>query len=270
MGEHDWADALLGRWGCSWIPVSTGESSDLVYRRDDRLAYAKLAPSTRSIDLAGERDRLTWLDVQAIACPKVIDWQEAEEGACLVMSAIPGIAAVELSAPELLKAWPSMARQLGALHELAVDQCPFNRGLSLMFERAVSVVTRNEVNPDFLPDEDKDTPGSELLARIASEVPARRDQEDADRVVCHGDPCMPNFVVDPQTLQCTGVIDLGRLGTADRYADLALIIANAAETWTTREQSEQAGAILFNTLGIEAPDRERLTFYLRLDPLTWG
>ncbi|EFD4948213.1 TPA: APH(3'') family aminoglycoside O-phosphotransferase, partial [Acinetobacter baumannii] len=26
----------------------------------------------------------------------------------------------------------------------------------------------------------------------------------------------------------------------------------------------------FNVLGIEAPDRERLAFYLRLDPLTWG
>ncbi|WP_436977121.1 phosphotransferase, partial [Shigella flexneri] len=30
-------------------------------------------------------------------------------------------------------------------------------------------------------------------------------------VVCHGDPCMPNFMVDPKTLQCTGLIDLGRL-----------------------------------------------------------
>ncbi|MFW8068521.1 hypothetical protein, partial [Klebsiella pneumoniae] len=25
-----------------------------------------------------------------------------------------------------------------------------------------------------------------------------------------------------------------------------------------------------NVLGIEAPDRERLAFCLRLDPLTWG
>ena len=69
---------------------------------------------------------------------------------------------------------------------------------------------------------------------------------------------MPNFMVDPKTLQCTGLIDLGRLGTADRYADLALMIA------------ERAFAVLFNVLGIEAPDRERLAFYLRLDPLTWG
>lgn len=42
---------------------------------------------------------------------------------------------------------------------------------------------------------------------------------------------MPNFMVDPKTLQCTGLIDLGRLGTADRYADLALMIANAEENW---------------------------------------
>ncbi|MFY8402409.1 phosphotransferase, partial [Pseudomonas aeruginosa] len=88
--------------------------------------------------------------------------------------------------------------------------------------------------------------------------------------VCHGDPCMPNFMVDPKTLQCTGLIDLGRLGTADRYADLALMIANAEENWAAPDEAERAFAVLFNVLGIEAPDRERLAFYLRLDPLTWG
>ncbi|MCJ9942561.1 hypothetical protein MA648_23200, partial [Salmonella enterica subsp. enterica serovar Kentucky] len=71
-------------------------------------------------------------------------------------------------------------------------------------------------------------------------------------------------------LQCTGLIDLGRLGTADRYADLALMIANAEENWAAPDEAERAFAVLFNVLGIEAPDRERLAFYLRLDPLTWG
>src|SRR5690606_7279184 len=80
----------------------------------------------------------------------------------------------------------------------------------------------------------------------------------------------PNFMVDPKTLQCTGLIDLGRLGTADRYADLALMIANAEENWAAPDEAERAFAVLFNVLGIEAPDRERLAFYLRLDPLTWG
>lgn len=81
---------------------------------------------------------------------------------------------------------------------------------------------------------------------------------------------MPNFMVDPRTLRCTGLIDLGRLGTADRYADLALMTANARETWETAEQERCAWAMLFDTLGIADPDSPRLDFYLRLDPLTWG
>ena len=265
----DWTYALLDRRRFDWIPVRTGESGDLVYRREDGLAYAKMAPAERSAALAGERDRLTWLSGRSVASPEVVDWREVEDGACLVMSAVSGIPANELSGFDLLKAWPSMARQIAVLHELAADQCPFDRGLSLMFDRAANAVRHNAVNPDFLPEEDKNTPADQLLARIASELPTRLNQEMVDRVVCHGDACMPNFMVDPESLQCTGLVDLGRLGTADRYVDLALMVANASESWTSQEQAEQAFAILFDILGIATPDRERLAFYLRLDPLTW-
>jgi streptomycin 3"-kinase len=124
--------------------------------------------------------------------------------------------------------------------------------------------------PDFLPVEDKKETQQELLAGVEQELTPRLDQESADMAVSHGDPCMPNFIVDPRSLQCAGVIDLGRLGTADRYSDLALMVANAEESWTTLHEAERAFAILFDILGINAPDRERLAFYLRLDPLTWG
>lgn len=132
------------------------------------------------------------------------------------------------------------------------------------------MVSRNAVNLDFLPDEDKNRPQHELLARLERELPVRLEQESADTVVCHGDPCMPNFVVDPHSLQCARLIDLGRLGTADRYADLALMIANAGEIWPASHEAERAFVVLFDILRITAPDRERLAFYLRLDPLTWG
>lgn len=79
-----------------------------------------------------------------------------------------------------------------------------------------------------------------------------------DMVVCHGDPCMPNFMVDPKTLQCTGLIDLGRLGTADRYADLALMIANAEENWAAPDEAERAFAVLFNVLGSKPPTANAL------------
>lgn len=180
-----------------------------------------------------------------MACPEVINWQEEQEGACLVITAIPGVPAADLSGADLLKAWPSMGQQLGAVHSLSVDQCPFERRLSRMFGRAVDVVSRNAVNPDFLPDEDKSTPQLDLLARVERELPVRLDQERTDMVVCHGDPCMPNFMVDPKTLQCTGLIDLGRLGTADRYADLALMIANAEENWQ-RQMKQSAPSLSYS------------------------
>src|SRR3546814_16509536 len=68
----------------------------------------------------------------------------------------------------------SIVRLIGALHELASDGCPFDRGLSVMFDRAADVVGRNAINPDFLPDEDKHTPADQLLARIAGDLPDRK------------------------------------------------------------------------------------------------
>lgn len=262
--------ALLAHTSRDWTRVKTGESGDLVYRREDGLAYAKIASSARSVDLAGERNRLLWLQGRGIAVPEVIDWREAGDRTCLIMTAIPGVPAVDLGGDALLKAWPSMVRQLKSLHEQPIDQCPFDRSLSLMATKAADVVSRDAVNPDFLPPEDRGRSARELLDRVERDLPVRLAQESVDRVLCHGDACMPNFMVDPHSLQCAGLIDLGRVGKADRYVDLSLMIANAEESWSTLEQGQRAFSILFETLEIEQPDRERLAFYLRLDPLTWG
>ncbi len=184
---------FFGESHSDWLPVRGGESGDFVFRRGDGHAFAKIAPASRRGELAGERDRLIWLKGRGVACPEVINWQEEQEGACLVITAIPGVPAADLSGADLLKAWPSMGQQLGAVHSLSVDQCPFERRLSRMFGRAVDVVSRNAVNPDFLPDEDKSTPQLDLLARVERELPVRLDQERTDMVVCHGDPCMPEL-----------------------------------------------------------------------------
>lgn len=265
----DWTKTLLDI-EAGWSPVHEGESGDRVFRSPDSRSYAKLAAGPRAQELAGERDRLGWLAGRGLACPALEDWRDNEHGACLVMSAVPGVPAATLAGADLLRAWPSMAEQLAAMHALPVEDCPFEKSLSGMFARAADVVARNAVNPDFLPDEDQDKPGHILLARVETELSQRLAQERTDRVVCHGDPCLPNFMVDPQTLRCTGLIDLGRLGTADRHADLTLMLANASESWTTQAQAQEAFDTLFSIQKIEAPDRGRLAFYLRLDPLTWG
>ena len=66
------------------------------------------------------------------------------------------------------------------------------------------------------------------MEQIEAELPVRLAQERAS-VVCHGDLCLPNILVNPDIGQVTGLIDLGRLGTADPYGDIALLLATARE-----------------------------------------
>lgn len=134
---------------------------------------------------------------------------------------------------------------------------------------ARDVVARDAVNAEFLPVDQQGTPATELLGCLTRQIPQRREQEAADTVVCHGDLCLPDIILDPQTLDVSGFVDLGRLGLADRYADLALLLADARETWTGEEQARAADTAFAERYGIDL-GHDRLRFYLHLDPLTWG
>jgi kanamycin kinase len=77
-------------------------------------------------------------------------------------------------------------------------------------------------------------------------------------VVAHGDACVPNTLVGPDD-GWTAHVDLGRLGLADRWADLAVASANLdANFGPGRWQAE-----FFAAYGI-ARDEERIRFYREL------
>jgi streptomycin 3"-kinase len=179
----------------------------------------------------------------------------------------PGVPASELDSATLLRAWPALVGVLRGLHELPAGDCPFERRLARMFRIAEDVVRRDAVNPDFLTQDQRGRPHTELLADLRAQLDERLAQEPGDLVVCHGDACLPNFMVDPDTLECTGLIDLGRLGTADRHADLSLLQANARETWQGDDEN-RANRLLPTLYG--PTDPARMSFYLHLDPLTWS
>ncbi|MFP4864674.1 phosphotransferase [Providencia rettgeri] len=115
------------------MPVRGGESGDFVFRRGDGHAFAKMASPSAAVSSLESVTAFIWLKGRGVACPEVINWQEEQEGACLVITAIPGVPAADLSGADLLEAWPSMGQRLGAVHSLSVDQCPFERRLSRMF-----------------------------------------------------------------------------------------------------------------------------------------
>jgi kanamycin kinase len=76
-------------------------------------------------------------------------------------------------------------------------------------------------------------------------------------VVCHGDACAPNTLIDDDG-RCCGHVDFGDLGVADYWADLAVAAWSLGYNYGGDWRAE-----FFDAYGV-APDRDRLDYYLRL------
>jgi streptomycin 3"-kinase len=267
VGSSDDAE-LLPPDAAEWESVSGGESGASVFVDRGRRRFAKIVSSERVPELAAERDRGVWMNQTDITCAPVLDWRESAAGACLVTQAVEGLPASELDAPALRRAWPSIVGLVRALHGLDVDGCPFDRGLRHMLSLAEATVAEGRVVVDFLPVALQRTPPSRILEQVKGELPLRLTQERAELVVCHGDLCLPNILVDPVTGRAHGLIDLGRLGKADPYGDIALLLATARGTWADEAMARRAEEEFAEIYGTQL-DPDRLWFYRRLDPLTW-
>src|SRR5690606_29689404 len=184
----------------------------------------------------------------------------------LTTSAVPGTPADQVPPDQVRRAWANIVTAVRALHDVPAAGCPFDRGLRTMYALAQDVVARGAVRREFLRPEQEARTGHDLLADLAAELPVRRGQERGDQVVCHGDLCLPNIVLDPETLEVSGFVDLGRLGVADRHADLSLLLASAQDTWP--DQAQHLRDQLPSLYGSPV-DTDRLRFHLFLDPLTW-
>jgi streptomycin 3"-kinase len=251
-----------------WLLVLGGESGATVLHDRDGRRFAKIVAAADTDELVAERDRIAWLATAGIPVPEVLDWRVTPAGACLVTRAVPGLTADRLAPDEPRRAWPAITDVVRRLHDVPVAGCPFVGGLATMLPLARATVAEDRVHVEFLPPDLRDTPATVILDGLEAELSDRLAQESAEQVVCHGDLCLPNILVDPETLQVTGLIDLGRLGRADPYADITLLLANAREVWPDEATARRADHQFARRYGIDL-DPDRRGFYLRLDPLTW-
>jgi streptomycin 3"-kinase len=232
--------------------------------------FARWSGPAGRVELEGELQRIAWLSEFDQSSAEVVDWLTSPTGACLVTTALPGVAASELTESQLSQAWASIVTTLRRLHELPLERCPFERRLHTMLAKAQDVVRLSALNPQFLDPQDRALSPHALLQRVLGQSERRQIEVSNDLVVCHGDACLPNFMVGPDTMDCVGVVDLGRLGVADRYVDLALLVGNARPHWSSVVGAEDALTGFATAYGLACLDDHRLSYYLQLDPLTWG
>lgn len=220
-------------------PVGTGRSGALVRRSPGGLVHAKTARTpAAAAELAGERDRLVWLagaGLVGVEVPRVLDWVGGERPT-LVTSSLPGVPASRVGAGLRQAAYDALREAVGRLHALDVEGCPYDRTLAVTVPLARHAVRSGAVDTDDLDAERAGRSGADLLEELLAGVARATATEQGELVVCHGDATADNVLVDPSTATLVGIVDVGRLGRADRHLDLALLeragLDLAARPWT--------------------------------------
>jgi aminoglycoside phosphotransferase len=211
--------------------------------------FVKWMPATAPVDLGAERARLAWA-AAFVSVPVVLDHGSDGDGAWMLTRALPGDNAVaERWRSEPATAVAAIGSGLRAFHDaLPVAACPF----SWSIERRLADIRRRaeggRIRPEAWHPLHGDLTIDSALALLAKPPPV--DQ----LVVCHGDTCAPNTLID-EGGRCCGHVDLGALGVADRWADLA--IATWSTQWNYGPGWEGALLDAYGAL----PDQERTRYY---------
>lgn len=224
--------------GADLTPVWRNALGGLTFSASARAAhprsparFIKWCPSGVSeIDLGAEAQRIEWAAQHGAAVPRVLDQGDDADGSWLVTEAI----AAESAVADRWRARPETAAlAIGAglrrLHDaVPVAECPYSWSVEDRLAAA------GDVDPA-------------ALAKLGAPPPI-------DAVVCHGDACAPNTLLDGDGAFAAHV-DLGALGVADRWADLAVA------AWST-EWNYGAGYehLVYEGYGVE-PDPPRIAYY---------
>jgi kanamycin kinase/aminoglycoside 3'-phosphotransferase-2 len=250
----------------TWTPERIGRSGVPVWRVDARSpryvkAVSEDGPAGADVliaELHGAAERGEWLRAKGFPCAEVVDVGAREGWHYLVTAAVAG--------RTLAEAWPAgrrraviagLAEFTRALHAIPVSDCPFRRDLNIMIPAAIAAVEAGAVDEDDFDDERRGLAAGQVLAELLGTRPASEDL-----VVCHGDLCLPNVLADPATGRITGVVDLGRLGVADRHQDLALATRSLGPV--NDQYGPEAPADFLVAYGIPA-DPAMTEFYRLLD-----
>lgn len=159
-----------------------------------------------------------------------------------------------------------LAGALKLLWHIDVTECPCIWNIDRKLEMAEYQVENNmvdtqNVEPDTYGENGFASP-KELFQWLVENKP------NEELVLSHGDFCLPNIMFEGKELK--GYIDLGRMGVADRWQDIALCYRSLLHNYDGKYGGKKYEGfypeMLFERLGIE-PDMEKIRYYILLDEL---
>lgn len=217
--------------GQGWEPVTHGLSGAGVWRLDGaKPRFLKVGAG-----VFAEVARTAWLGAAGLPAPDVLDAGTDGATEWLVTAALTGRPAhLPWPADRRGAVVDALARITVALHALPVPGCPFDRSLAVTLPPARAA-------------------GLDAEAPVVEEL-----------VVCHGDLCLPNVLLDETGATVTGLVDLGRLGRADRHTDLALMSRSLADPSLNPQYGPECAAAYLEACR-EPVDPDRLAFHRLLD-----
>jgi len=248
LSGYQWSRSTIGESGCTVYRLyGKGLTSDL-YIKHGRGPYAD--------DLSAEAERMRWLAGYA-AVPAVLHFARTADEAWLLMTALHG-----KTAYQLLQAYPEqqfavvdqLARQLRRIHAIPVRDCPYASDHLSRLDSA-----RARIDVGLVDEEDFDEERAGWTAEQVWNALQELLPQQPDLVVAHGDYSLDNIVFCDGEIE--GCIDLGRLGVADRYHDLAILWNCLGEFGAPVQER------FLQQYGIAEFDHGRLKFYQLLDEL---
>ena len=199
--------------------------------------------------LDDEAARMGWA-IDYLPVPEVLEQGSDADISWLTTHALPGRDATDpgwARNPEQLVG--SLAEGLRRFHRAPVEACPFDFRL----DRALAHVRRRLDLGHILPERDFHPEHAHFAAEEAVDHLERTRPDAETLVVCHGDYCLPNILIEEG--KATGFVDLGELGVADRWWDLA--VATWSVTWNLGPGYED---LFLSEYGVEKNHR-KLEFY---------
>ncbi len=215
-----------------------------------------------------EKAIVDWLN-QCIPVPEIPVYCVEEKKAYTLMTKIKGnmlYAEEYLLNPQLLI--KLVADAMKQLWEVDITKCPLETSrLKERLKQARWNVEQGLVDVDNVEPETFGKGGfsglEELLDWLENNCPKE------DLVLTHGDFCLPNVFGNGSKL--SGFIDLGKMGPADRWQDIAIAIRSLKHNFEGKYYNGRIFYhfepwMLLKELGIEM-DEEKYRYYLLLDEL---